>query len=281
MRHFFESLEREIDFNQEYIKLENIMYEQVYAGDIYVNYWIERNFRKWKNRRNYTSFEELREHMGFVVKKKVHSLEPVVCINKVDMNGYFLYCEMLYNIFFDLNSIMIIPEGIQQRIDSIKETMRYNIEKTGFEIKMIENEHIIVEKNPVAIEVADIVPNLSESIIEYNGYLLRGNLERKREILKKIADALEPKKSKFEKINKKSDYDNFTFMVNNMNIRHNNCDPNGNNFREKFAELDLKEKELWYDKIYSQALFLFVLLDYQDRKKDIEEFKRTIADKSK
>lgn len=129
-----------------------------------------------------------------------------------------------------------------------------------------------MEKNPMAIEVASIVPSISDEIIEYNRYLLRGDLERKREILIKLADVLEPKKKDLDRIFKQASSD-FFYMANSMNIRHNNCDPNGPNYKKKFAELNPKEKEKWYDEAYNQALLLFALLEYDVRKESIKSYK--------
>ncbi len=81
-----------------------------------------------------------------------------------------------------------------------------------------------MQKDAGVTAVADIVePALEDAIVEYNHYLLKGEIEKKKSILKRIADALEPKRSELDQINKSFTSDLF-FMVNNMNIRHNNCD---------------------------------------------------------
>ena len=71
-KHFFESLEREVNFQNEYIKLEKMCNEiygrSVYSNGVSINTWIEQNFRSWRKRSNYTSFEELREQLGFSIK---------------------------------------------------------------------------------------------------------------------------------------------------------------------------------------------------------------------
>ena len=130
-----------------------------------------------------------------------------------------------------------------------------------------------MKKNAVAIEVADKVPELADTIIEYNSCLLRGNMVRKKELLKHISDALEPKKSELMSLGKRQTKDFFN-LVNNMNVRHNNCDPEDvAKYNEKFAKLSEYEKEKWYDLIYEQGLALYVLLEQQERNKRIDEFK--------
>ena len=124
--------------------------------------------------------------------------------------------------------------------------------------------------------MVEIVPELDDVIIEYNHFLLKGNLERKKELLKKIADSLEPRRDLLKKLNKTA-VDDFFFLVNKMNIRHNNCDPSDEaKYCKSFDEMSISEKEDWYDLIYNQALMLYILFDYQSRKEKIRNFKDSL-----
>ena len=67
--HFYEAIERDNDYQKEYIKLEE-MCERICGLDVKgmpvsINSWISEQFLKWKKRSNYTSFSELRDHLGF------------------------------------------------------------------------------------------------------------------------------------------------------------------------------------------------------------------------
>ena len=131
---------------------------------------------------------------------------------------------------------------------------------------------MIVEKNAASVVAADIVLELAYTVIEYNYYWLRGDMTRKQELLKKIADALEPKRDILKYINK-SATDNFFWMDNKMNVRHINCDPSDKkNYFPGFSTLSDKEKEQWYDRIYDQGLMLYVLFEYQSRNRNIQAF---------
>ena len=269
--HFFESLEREIDFKKEYIKLEEMCAEQygnsLYRSGISINSWISNKFRFWNKRSNYASFEELRDHLGFSINDDM----GYVAIPKIDINSYFLFCEMLLNVIIGLQEHN--EPALDDVITALFETIKATAEKAGMEVRTVDDEYMIVEKNAVAIEVADKVPVLADVIIEYNHYLLEGNIDRKREILKQIADALEPKRAELSGINKRNTSD-FFHMVNTMNIRHNNCDQNDpSKYNAKFDALSDYEKEGWYDLIYEQGLMLFVLLEQQVRNKKIDAFK--------
>lgn len=272
-KHFFELLEREVDFQNEYIKLEKMCNEiyghSIYSKGISINTWIEQNFRAWRKRSNFTSFKELREHLGFSIT--YDDGEPLINADELDINRYLLYCEMM------LNVILGLQEEHNELLDSVIEafinTIKAIVEKCGMEIKNINDEIMIVEKNAVAIEVADKVPELADIIIEYNHYLLKGDLNRKKELLKRIADALEPERKELNGINK-SATDDFFFMVNNWNIRHNNCNPNdAKNYNPKFDSFSTAQKEECYDLVYEQGLALYVMKEQLGRTKKIDSLK--------
>lgn len=277
MKHFFERLEREIDFSKEYMKLERMVSFEIHNFYLIggtINIIIENNFRNWRKRGNFTSFSELRIHLGFSIYDSEGRRDEDLIRTDVNMEEYFLYCEMLLNLIDDLHINNF--DDVRPIISEIVDTLNYNVEKSGFEIKTVDGQKIIVEKNAVSIFVADNNPNIADLIIEYNHYLLRGNIKRKQEILKGIADALEPKQKELYEINK-SAKDDFFWMVNNLNVRHNNCDCNDKkNYNPKFAELSPKEKEKWYDLIYDQALYLFVLLNSKSRNEEIKNFKQEV-----
>lgn len=275
MVHYFERLEREIDFSKEYLKLEQMLLNERYPRPIHgyftINTWIEENFRAWDKRGNYTSFSEVRSQIGFPERKDNGEL---LLRKDVGMEDYFLFCEVIINLLLDLREFDM-PSTMKEGIKHLIKTINFNVEKSGFEIRAIDKDYLIVEKNAVATAVVDIIPELADVIIEYNHYLLRGDMTRKQELLKKIADALEPKRTTLNSINKSATED-FFWMVNKMNIRHNNCDhTDKKNYFPEFAKLSNSEKEQWYDRIYDQSLMLFVLLEYQSRNGDIQAFKQS------
>lgn len=272
-KHFFESLEREVNFQNEYIKLEKMCNEiygrSVYSNGVSINTWIEQNFRSWRKRSNYTSFEELREQLGFSIKND--NGELFINAAEININRYLLFCEMIINVIVGVHEEHIAM--LDPVIEALVNTIIATVEKCGMEIKTINDEIMIVEKNAVAIEVADKVPELADIIIEYNHYLLKGDLNRKKELLKRIADALEPERKELNGINK-SATDDFFFMVNNWNIRHNNCNPNdAKNYNPKFDSFSTAQKEECYDLVYEQGLALYVMKEQLGRTKKIDSLK--------
>lgn len=266
-------MEREIDFQFEYEKIEYIILNEM-NGYQTIEQQIEGNFKKWKYKGNYLSFFELRGELGFTYKNMSRELIPEAEITQIDK--FILYCEMILNMFFVMreeeNWSHYWPSNIQKIIDVIK----YDLDKISHEIRVTgAGKVLIVQKDPAAIAVADIVePNLADAIIEYNHHLLRNDMKAKQSILKMIADALEPKRGDLKQINKKIETD-FFYMVNTMNVRHNNCDKsNPRYYNEKFTMLSEEQKEEWYDEIYQEGLMAFLVLEQVERTRKIDEFKK-------
>lgn len=98
---------------------------------------------------------------------------------------------------------------------------------------------MIIEQKDVAVtEVVDIVaPSLADSILEYNHCVIRGNIEEKKAILLKIINSLEPKLPELKRINGRL-FSDYSYLINNMNLWHNNCDSNDEKkYDEKFSKL--------------------------------------------
>lgn len=270
--HFFERMERENNYQKEYEKLERlcaIKYAQSPFSKISINSWISMNFRAWKKRGNYCFFAELKEHLGFKITESDEN-----CVSycaDIDLNKYLLFCEMIFNICMGL--IGYEPLELRGPIQELFETIDATISKAGFERQYLNGDIIIVEVNPIAVEVADCVPELADVIMEYNHYLLRGDLNRKSELLVALAKALEPYRKDLKAICPTVE-DDFFYLVNNMDIRHNNCASiDGKNYNSKFDSLSSKQKEEWYDLTYEQGLTLFVMLEQRKRTRLISQFK--------
>lgn len=88
-----------------------------------------------------------------------------------------------------------------------------------------------------------------------------------------MAEQLESKREALKNVNKTLE-SNVFFLYNNMNIRHNNCDPASKNYKEHTANMSKKELEFWYDEIYQLSLLFFLELDNIERSKQIEVLKQ-------
>lgn len=261
-QNFFEKLESKIDFQKEYEKIESLVLKPVVFGRASIEDDIERYFKNWKYKANYLSFYEIREQLEFT-----YGFEGIIAVPYgyvESINVFFDYCEMI------INMIYIIPEGKrlshEDNINEIKRLVNYDLNSLNHEIRKLDDKYLIVQKDAAVSEVVELVePAIADSILEYNHYVLKGDLEKKKNILIKIANALEPQKSEIKAINYQLFKDYF-YLINNMDIRHNNCDSSDtSNYNAYFDKLTIEEKEEWYDEIYQMGLLIFLLLENKER----------------
>ena len=270
-KNFFERIEQNLNLQNEYEKLEIIVLKYTDDYNMSLNDEIESYFDLWKYKKNYLSFAELRSHLGFTYTKSWdYSFNAVI----ESIDDFFLYCEMILNMI-----LVVLPEEAQiENKNIIKKIMyiiNYDLESLNYTVsKMSDDQYIIIQKNATVSEVVDLVePTLADAILEYNHYVLKGDLEKKKNILIKIAASLEPKKSGIKGINNQLCNDYF-YLINNMDIRHNNCDSSDKSkYNSYFDKLTLKEKEEWYDEIYQMGLLIFLLLENKERSTKIANIK--------
>ena len=269
-RNFFDRLARTIDFQREYQKIESLVLQPHSLHGDSIEDSIERYFKNWKYNENYLSFKELRDQLKFTFVRDGYYDVPSGHIK--DANDFFDYCEMI------INMIVLLPEEEaeyhENNVNEIIRLIDYDLNSLNHKIRKIDDKYLIIQKDATVSEVVDIVEvSLAKIILEYNHYLLKGDLEKKKNILVKIANALEPQKSEIKAINYQLFKDYF-YLINNMDIRHNNCDSSDtSNYNAYFDKLTIEEKEEWYDEIYQMSLLIFLLLENRNRTKKISDLK--------
>ncbi len=191
----------------------------------------------------------------------------------IDVDFLVTFCEYCYNLIYELSCENLYDfKGADKACENFMDQILMVIESIGYEEYVDEESDlsIFVPKNAPAMEVATILPKgLSYKLIEYNHHSLKGNLKGKAEILKALADQLEPQKDDLESIDKQIKSDLF-YLFNNLNIRHNNED--------KIQNISEEELEEWYDYTYDMSLIAFMLLDKKDHKNEILELKKKLGD---
>ena len=132
------------------------------------------------------------------------------------------------------------------------------LEKTSHKIISIGKGKIIVPKDAKVEQAASLAKSgsLSLEILKYNHRSNIGNIDNKRSILASIGKSYETTLKK----DKSQLADDIRFLLNNLDIRHDN--QKGNNELLKIVGDDL---EKWYDNLYS----LFVAYIIEDEKNAI------------
>lgn len=121
-----------------------------------------------------------------------------------------------------------------------------------------------------------MAPEISYKVLEYNHYTMKGDIARKKETLRILADQLEPKRADLTAINKEL-ASNVFFMFNNMNIRHNNRTEGDKNYKEVVAKMTQDALESWYDETYQLCLLAFLELDNVERTKKVAQLKASFG----
>ena len=274
-KNYFEILEESslnLDLGKELDKLEQIIHESFWNDDMGVNCslyeLIELNFKRYRNRKHFLTEEELINDL-LLNSRKLSIKER-----------YFLMAEMYLDLFSSLH--MTGGGSLDKQVRYFLEQVKTVSNSIGYKLIRTNNKLIIVEDNAFANEAAQVVSEFADvkealSILEYNHFSNKGNIDRKKEILIKIASLLEPWRDdlnnniefknvlKLKNNNKVLALETLFRMFNELHIRHNNED-------QMLTGLSDREIESWYDKIYTMSLFVILGKDVAQILADFNEF---------
>ena len=254
-----------IDIKKEYSRIYDLFYEVPFEQDYGQVVTIQDVVNEYFGMLNFSligrclSLEDFDESYGyhFVPQPQDFSLETLISISEYTIN--FIQALMMVG-RFEVKTLHKMMMHIQSCMEDV-----------GFKQLNKEGIIIFVENNPAAISVAEIADqDLSYSILEYNHYRLRGDLERKKAILKNMADDIEPERKLLNGINKNFASDLFQLM--NKFIRHNNSE------NEYIANLPDSNIETIYDDIYQMWLLAKLQLEYVKKSQNISNLIKEIND---
>jgi len=75
--------------------------------------------------------------------------------------------------------------------------------------------------------------------------------------------------------------DKASFLLNNLNIRHNNRDKQSKDYKRFVADMTESELEHWYDETYQTLLYALLSVDQVARNQTIDELKTQISESNK
>lgn len=256
----FELLECNLDLNAEARVIESM-----FAIDTvdFINSTIEKHidkyyFLNWKYRGTTRSTEHLREICNISHYDLIHSKS---------INTELAYFEYVYNMIHLLkNNCDNFIESSLTIYDAILDNLCKVSDRINFEFNEIDiTKHILVEKCSSATAVSEIIEN--SKVIEYNHYLLKGNTEGKRDILKLLANQFETVKPNLKQNGYKDLADDMGYLLNNLNIRHSSDE-----LVKNMSQVELEE---WYDTTYDMFLLCILADNHVNVKSDIKALKQS------
>lgn len=197
-------------------------------------------------------------------------------INNNDINTLLDYFEFVMNVvlYFFSNYKNYNIEFDTRYIEKIFGNIRTVLDSLNYKLEEIDNYYCIVEKDAAATAVAEIYEDIADRVIEYRRYGLKGNIERKCEILNTLANKFEAIRPEL-KANNFSDIEDKTgSMLNNLDIRHNNT--SGKNAKDIVKNMSVEELEQWYDKNYDLLLMCFMFHHYLSFRDDIKNLNQKL-----
>lgn len=194
-----------------------------------------------------------------------------------DLNYLLSFCEYSYNLtcyiqnygFMGMTQVNTSAQFYLAQVNKV-------IDMIGYMGAVEDGVTIFVPKDSAAISVSEIIkPELSYKVLEYNHHSMSGAIQKKKEILKLLADDLESKQDDLKRIDTSLKNDLF-FLFNNLNIRHNNIDSTSPEYHQEIEEMPEKSLEEWYDDTYQMCLLAYMTLDNIERKTKVKQLRKTI-----
>ena len=230
-------------------------------------------FYGWKQRNRCLNTDDLKEVLDLdnIFIRKTFTIEEIIPYLEYVENILYLACEYIkdkeeFHCYWDYT---VLNENIKSLLDHL------NLETYYFD----EDEMaLIIEKDEKVTAAAEILPPLlGIKIVKYNHYTLKGNIEEKKDIILSLANKLESQRKQLEKFDKQLASDLF-YMLNNMNLRHNNTDKSGKNYHPFLSKMRADTLEKWYDETYQLELLAFLLIDNEKRSKKISVLKQKMEE---
>lgn len=233
----------------------------------------ERCFRSWSYRDHFVNVNDFLEAVNYK--------EIIKSAKSGDTDAFMTLIELTYNLW-NLAYHDIMHEksktGWNNNFFHLRNVMLDNLEKYNHKAYIDDERVLIIEDKPEVTAVAEIVEdNLALDIIRYNHRSLRGEVELKKSILISLGNELEPKRKELQQLNKQLSEDIF-FMLNNINVRHNNrSKKDKSKYKEYVAKMSKTRLEKWYDELYQMMLLAFLLLDNVERSSKVKDLKDKIV----
>ncbi|HFI0239892.1 TPA: hypothetical protein ACGPBH_001445 [Streptococcus suis] len=234
------------------IVLEN---EKISGLDCSLKDLMVKYFKEYERNSRFPTLDKLEEHIAMRSKTITEKL--------------FFHIELYNDFLNNIDFARYLEEEekvktLQNHILFYKKIQVAILEYNNHEFRKIDDKEVVCEKNAFSRSVSEIIASDTDNtyeaklILDYNHFSTSENLNRKREILRALANYLEPKRTELNhnliklfsgEVKKLKIIDNLFNKFNSISIRHEN---------EEQITIQFNDKELRqiYDDMYNTILFL-------------------------
>ena len=254
---------------------ENVLVINSYPHKTLFDYVDEYCFKDWAQRSHFIDVDDFLQALEF------EDLKDEAAYN---VDAFLTLVELIYN-FWELSHNKFDDDEKGYRLQwcgnyyHLKDVMDDVLSQYNHVAYINEEQEcvLVVEDKPEVTAAAEIMPTptLAVDVVKYNHRSLRGEIEQKKKILLAMGAELEAKRKRLHTINSALENDIF-FMLNNLNIRHNNKSKGDKNYKEYVAKMRKDRIEKWYDELYQMILIAFLLVDNAKRADKVKELKSKI-----
>lgn len=201
---------------------------------------------------------------------------------KTDIQDLFTLIEIIYNFWHIADRRTSLSYGSDENATNfrlLRKIMDDCLAHYNYKGKYFRDfeQLIVIEDKPEATAVAEIVDNeTGRKVLRYNHYLLKGDLQTKKDILLALGADLEAKRKQLHGLDKDLE-DGIFYILNNLNLRHNNKTKGDKNYRQAVEIMDDAVLECWYDELYQMMLLAYLQLDHVDRNNRVKALKQTVT----
>ena len=264
-----------INVEREFLRLKELIEEDTITSEYNVevstlyDYLDYNYFRKWPLRNRAISLDDFFSSMNIRDNHGLKEYTPdclllyiEVILNLLHFSKFENTINQDYGNKYDHEEFHLIMDNINSLLESLN--YKYIINK--------KSEVVIMEKDAIATNVAENNFEIADEIIEYRKYSLKGNISEKARILKLLSNSIEAKLIALKGTSYNQIADDVGYLINNYNIRHNNCE--GAHKKSYMNDISAKELEEIYDMTYELILAVYTTDNYLNYKVKIDELKK-------
>lgn len=230
-------------------------------------------FSEWKNRGHFLKLSDFLEEVSYnsTYVDAHHDPEAFLDFIEISYNLYY----MAHQLYEQSDSDWTHYEAYELFPKIANDCLAHFNHRVFYDEDV--EQAIVIEADPAVTAVIEIEDDLDIAfeIARYNHHTLKGDIVAKKAILIKLGSQLEPLRPTLAERHRNLAADIFT-LLNNLNIRHNNCVPGDTKYKPYVAAMTTDELEDWYDELYQMILLAKLELDHIDRIPKIEALKQKI-----